>query len=273
MSLFTRKDETNGSVTTEVFLSGSAPSFEKVKAGVLSIDPLVQRKLSPSRARRIAKEFNPLIVGTLLVSKRADGKQVVIDGQHRLSAINELGYSEMLVQCEVHEGLTIEDEAALFNGRNDAQKPGPFDRFDKGVLSKDETCLRIKDVLSAHGLRVVRGRTVNGVCAVNALVQIDGYGNDVLTRTLAVARSAWPMDLDSTEGNVLKAIALVINKYPETVNDSRLVEKLTKTIGKPSHLLGVAKSRSTIGSSKAQIMAEEIIAAYNQRLSSKTKLA
>lgn len=252
--------------------SDVGPKFERIRAGELSIDPKVQRKLTPGRSRKIAREFDPIKLGVFLVSRRSDGSLIVIDGQHRLAAINELAMSDLPVNCEVYEKLAIHEEASLFTGRNDSQKPSPFDRFDKGLIARDPQCVRINSTLANHQFKVTAGKTTNGVCAVNALIALDNYGGDILDRTIRIVRAAWPMDADAVEGNILRAVGLVLSKYPDAVDDNRMKERLQKTIGTPAYLLSQVKRRSNVGRSKAQIMGEEIIAAYNQRLSAKNKL-
>ena len=255
----------------EVSLNDIGPKFEQHAAGSLVIDQEVQRPLTPSRARKIAREFDPTLVGVFLVSEREDGKKVLIDGQHRHAAINELGLGDMLVPCEVHRGLGLKQEAALFAGRNDAQKPNPFDRFDKGLLAQNPQCVRIAETLDRYGLRVARGKTTNGVCAVMALYSLDNYSGDVLDRTVRIIRFAWSLDPDAFDGHILRAVGLIIKKFDENVNDDRMIERLRKGIGEPTNLISMARKPAR-GRSKAHVMAEEIITQYNMRLSDRNKL-
>ena len=71
-----------------------------------------QRPINYARCKYIKEHFNPDMVGTLLVSHRTDGTYVIIDGHHRMIAMQMCGLKGHL--CQVLEGLSYEDEAKLF---------------------------------------------------------------------------------------------------------------------------------------------------------------
>ena len=73
-----------------------------------------QRDIDQKEVAYIVSNFNPHKFGIIKVSFR-DGKYYVYDGQHRIAAFKVLnGNQDGFVKCEVHYGLTYEDEAKYF---------------------------------------------------------------------------------------------------------------------------------------------------------------
>lgn len=252
------------------------PRYTSFRAGELVVDQAVQRPLSSSHVNKIVGEFDQRKIGTLLVSKRASGELVVLDGQHRLQALRELGYGDQWVKCEVYEGLSLADEADLFRGRNTVKVPTAFDRFEKGVLAGHPNCVAIHDSLQRHGLRVVRGGTYEGrgVRAVGALERIYAQRDGLLDLTCAVVTEAWPMDPDAIDGHILEGVSLVLDKYWDEIDTDALIKKLAKHPGGPTILLANAKGQAKLGlsGSTRKVVSESIVASYNKGRSAKTKL-
>src|SRR5213593_2738333 len=102
---------------------------QTLKLDELIVDPRFQRPIQRSRVERYIKQFDPKLVGLLTVSLRPNGKDVILDGQHRWMTLVGRNYTEAL--CEVLTGLSFEQEAAIFHGRNVGRvrlKPGDYFR-------------------------------------------------------------------------------------------------------------------------------------------------
>lgn len=87
-------------------------------------DYTYQRELDAPRVKRMAAEWNRRLVGIVEVSDRgtfATPRYAVVDGQHRWAAARLLDPAPMLV-VNVHEGLTVDEEAQLFDGLNRNRK-------------------------------------------------------------------------------------------------------------------------------------------------------
>lgn len=73
-----------------------------------------QRDVDQKEVAYIVSNFDPHKFGIIKVSFR-NGKYFVYDGQHRIAAFKVLnGNQDGVVKCEVHIGLTYEDEAKYF---------------------------------------------------------------------------------------------------------------------------------------------------------------
>lgn len=250
------------------------PRYIVLRAGSLTIDQQVQRPISSVHVNRIIKAFDLRKIGTLLVSKRATGELVVLDGQHRLQALRELGYGDATIKCEVYEGLTTAEEADLFRGRNTIKVPSAFDRFEKGVLAGDDRCVAIHRVLERHSLRIVRGGTYEGrgVRAVGAVERVYDMREGLLDLTCGIAVAAWPMNPDATDGKILTGLAIFLDTYWDEFDHASLVKKLAKYAGGPSSLIANGAALKSLRGSNAKGVAEVVREVYNKGRSAKSKL-
>jgi hypothetical protein len=106
------------------FGSESAHLTKWLPVGEIEVDPTIQRPLNAAWAERIGRELDPDLMGVIHVSQRANGRYVVIDGQHRIYGVkNVFGNNGTLVECKVYEGLTKSQEAEFFVGLNNFRRP------------------------------------------------------------------------------------------------------------------------------------------------------
>lgn len=100
-------------------MSGNA-YVTAMSASDLFTDHAYQRPLDARRAKQMAASWDRRLAGIIEVSERLEGqtpRYAVIDGQHRVAAAELLSEPPVLV-VNVHTGLTIADEAALFDRLN-----------------------------------------------------------------------------------------------------------------------------------------------------------
>ncbi len=209
-------------------------------ASRLHIDPEVQRALGVSQAhvRRIREQWNPLATGRLTISKRSDGRLVVIDGMHRLTAAPP----DFVFRCDVYEDLTFEEECGIFRKVNTTRASSAFDDFDKGVKAGDPECVAVNEIVERNGLRVGAQSRDGTVAAVAALRAIYARGGEpALDRALKIAIGAWGRTADATDGKVLSGLGRLTATYNGDLDDRALVKKLAKYPGGPTALLGAAR--------------------------------
>ena len=87
----------------------------------LSVDFSYQRVPSSKKVTKIVKEFSDYAFGVIEVSQRVNGNYVVVDGWHRVCAAKLHGLTR--IPCNVHEGMTHAEEAAMFVDLNSNRKP------------------------------------------------------------------------------------------------------------------------------------------------------
>jgi hypothetical protein len=232
-------------------------------ASRLKIDPEVQRVcgFSPVHVTRIRNEWSPNAAGRITISKRADGTLVVIDGMHRLQAAPD-GY---VFRCDVHEGLTFEEECDLFRRLNQAKRVSAFDDFDKGVKAGDPECVAVNEIVEQHGLRVSNTHSDGTVAAVSALRDVYRKGGTAaLDRALGIAVGAWGKRSESTDGQIIAGLGKITGAFNGELDDAALVKKLSKYPGGPTALIGSARGlRSLRPGSVATHVATIVLDVYN----------
>ena len=239
-----------------------------VKISDLTIDYTYQRQPIMKKVNKIAKSFDPDILGVIICSMREDGSIAVIDGSHRVHALRMKGLNDSTVNALVYFSLTIQEEAKIFAMLNQEHtKPNTTDIFKAGIVSGDEETIAINKILNSLGLIIGVGPGDNKVRAISTIRRVyRNAGEKVLRDTLYTIKSAYG-DSSSTMRDVLiSAVAIVYNRYGAKIEVSRMITTLQK-FGNPNQLIGNAKS---IGRSASSVTASAlpfvIVNAYNQRL-------
>lgn len=250
--------------------AGGGPVFVMVRIGDLRVDHSYQRPLD-GREKKMAKSFSRHRVGTLCVSRREDGSLWLVDGQHRAATMRSLGLEDERVMAEVYDGLSIADEAALFDERNDgAKRVSALDRYKARLVARDPVALQIQSILAGNGLSVSAARSRHSVNCIAAIEQVHLKYNN-LGRVTAILRD-WGTHAERFDGQVLKWVAKFLAKHPE-VDDVRLSRKLLDSFS-PLELRAEVKmlARTTGRASRQTIAVDRIRAAYNKGLRASTKL-
>lgn len=241
-----------------------------VKLGDLRVSSGAQREFSDTWGEYLEKNFNLDLVGMLTVSFR-DGVYWVVDGQHRTHGLiawakREFGeeWREWTVHVNCHYNLTERAEAALFLSFNNRRTISAYDKFTVGVTADLAVPTDINRVVLATGLRVDKARKPGSISAVGALEYVYRMGDaPLLNRALATIAAAWAgMGFDA---DVIKGVALVLNRYEGRIDEARLIKKLSET---PSGAKGIRQAAHVIKDSHGAKMdaahAAAITDAYNR---------
>jgi len=193
-----------------------------------------QRPLSTSKVDTIVKEFDPVGIGTVLISKRND-KYYIFDGQHRVSALKRLGIDT--VDCIVYEGMSYQDEANAFKYFNgDNKKATALETANARYEAGDELVHAIDRAVKATGLKV-DFKSTNNYGTIQAYKALEAtfkkYGPQKLQRTLnyiqKVFRNNFP-NLYSADN--IRGFTLFFESYGNHENfKERVLTKWLKQIG------------------------------------------
>lgn len=145
---------------------GSPPSIEWIHLNTLSVDSAYQRSTENAASRRliagITAKFDWRLCAPLVVSRRADDKLVIIDGQHRWLAARSRDDIAHLPCC-VFRYKDTQEEARMFILANRARKPiSRLDDFYAAVAAGDEDALEIQQLVTDAGLCVARSSSSMG---------------------------------------------------------------------------------------------------------------
>ena len=206
------------------------PYIAALRAGDLFADPTYQRDLDTTRVERMSSEYDRTLLGVLEVSAREDGRYAIIDGQHRWAVVERVSGIEEHLACQVHTGLSQEDEARLFleidTGRRNLTW---WDRWRARRGRGDPSVLGIDEVLKRHQLQVNPAPEDGNIRATEALETIvDDLGDlQLLDSVLIVLTCAFGRSVDAFDGGIMQGVALVLSHYDaDELDIDRLVVQL-----------------------------------------------
>jgi hypothetical protein len=256
--------------TTPVRFGGTV---QMLKLDQLIVDTRFQRPIQQSRVERYVKQFDSKLVGLLTVSLRASGKYVLLDGQHRWMTLVERRFTEAL--CEVLTGLSFEQEAAIFHGRNLGRvrlKPGDY--FRARLAAKDPVAEAINAIVVKAGYHIELEPQVHwntrsgGTTDPTAIVSISSteriFNTGMLPQTLSTIKAAWATQPSFfLKAELMLGVAAFLRLYPESHED-RLVRMLSQF--SPHVIIANANRGAATGGRGTiwQHIAEDIRAIYNR---------
>ncbi len=207
----------------------------------MSISLKAQRALRPARVNKLVAEMDLDEIGLPVLSER-DGKFYIIDGQHRIKAVEKWlgdGWESQVLECRVYTGLTEQQEANLFDRLNDVLTVSTYDKFVVRVAAGRPVENAIRQIVDDAGLTISpRVKTAGAITCVGTLVKIfmraDGY---VLARSIKIVSESFG-DAGML-APILSGVALLIQRYPN-LKAEKAIAKLSVTRGGPSGLLARA---------------------------------
>jgi len=246
-----------------------------VKISDLLIDYTYQRSPIKAKVNKIAKNFDPDLLGVIICSMRENGIIAVIDGSHRVHALLQKGLTDSVVNALVYFDLTIKEEAKIFALMNQEHtKPNPGEIFKAGIIAGDEETIAINKIIEKLGLKIGVGPGDNKLRAISTVKRIyRNAGGRVLFKTLSSIKQAYGDSSAVMRDVLISAVAIVFNRYGDQVDVDRMVKALRK-FGNPTSL--IANAQSMMNGKVSQVTTTAlpfmIVNAYNSRLT-KNRLA
>lgn len=236
--------------------------FEVLTSQSLFVDESYQRPLSRF-VKDIVDDFDPGLVGILIVSERRGGKKyAIIDGQTRWVAMKQLG--QLQVPCLVYSGLSRAEEASLFSRfQTERRSMRAFHRFRAACVAGDESALEVQKITEGCGFTLADSPGVDVIAAVSALEAAHKRG--VLERTLTIIYTAWTRRNRAASGEVIRGLAYYLQRA-EDVDDTRLANHLA--LVSPPELKNRAsqlREGRGHGGNSPRYMAEAIEAIYGRK--------
>lgn len=236
-------------------------------AANLFADPTYQRPVDEARARKMAKEWDRRLAGVIEVSDRGEHaapRYAVIDGQHRWAATLRLDDTAMIV-ATVHEGLTVADEAKLFDRLNrERKKVNIFEHYKARQASGDWVVTQIQRVLEKHGLKVDPAPQEGCVGCVGALEKVADIDDALLDETLGLIIDIWGRRRDGFDAPIIHGLALILHHLREQLDLARLVDTLLDVLPRQLKTQAVALREMQQGTLPV-LTACTIIALYNRK--------
>lgn len=257
--------------------------YERIPASKLHIDHRVQRDhINETKLNRMENDFNELALGTLVVSERSNGEIVIIDGQHRWTLVQKLLGEDIELDCRVHSGLSLEDEARLFVDLNRQQAASALDLHKARCTQKEPVALAITKAVGTQGWGI--GMGPKKVSAVKVLESIyyageewrDDYGPILISNTLYVLTEAWGHERPKVVNqSILRATAeflLAVEKWmverdkPDGFDYGRLVTAMqTQLKGGPEGWLNAEQTQAKgLGITTREALRRSLHFVYNK---------
>ncbi|MDQ2628393.1 MAG: hypothetical protein M3Y90_15545 [Actinomycetota bacterium] len=245
-----------------------------ISTGEVFVDDTYQRPLDTARARKIANTWNPRLLGILEVSDRGEThspRYAVIDGQHRWGAAQLLTPTPTLV-ANVHTGLSLEDEAKLFDKLNRERKQiNIFERYKARLAAGDEEIVRIQRVIEKNGLRVDPAPQEACVGCVGTLEKVAAIDDALLDEALDLIISIWGRRRDGFDAPIVHGLALLLHHQRERLDIDRLVDALLDVLPRQLKVQAVALREIQRGTLPV-LAAHVIVNLYNRKPGGKLAL-
>jgi hypothetical protein len=247
--------------------------ISNVRVSDLIIDLSYQRKPNAVKVAKIVNNFDPDAIGVLVCSMREDGTIAVIDGGHRVAALNAMNLEATNVRCLVFFDLTLKKEAEMFTILNDNRtKPKTQDIFKSKVVAGDKDAVQIKKILDVCGLSISTGPANNSIRAMGTVSTIYKREGDFnLIHTINCLSAAFDKHSTSFSDSALIAVSKIIATYGnDKIDYPRLISSLA-TFGSANlwRNKGAIVSK-TMGYKDVNIgMIVCLLSEYNKRLKSK----
>jgi hypothetical protein len=236
---------------------------------------VTQREFRKAHGDRIAAELDLNKLALPIVNHR-DGIYWILDGQHRIYAMRQNGFSDDFIECQVYENLTDAESADLFIGVNDRKQVPAFDKFHLACTANYQRETSIRRAVESNGQKISRERD-DGISAVAALGKVYDKSGDVVLgqviRTINLGFGGDPLGFDRS---VIEGLGLVYNRYNGRTNEKAMGSRLSGLKQGARELLRKAEAvRERTGNQKTHCVAAVIVETYNkaETPSSKNRLS
>lgn len=229
----------------------------------MKVSPVAQRDLNQARVDRLAAEFDLEQLGTPTVNER-DGWFYIIDGQHRVEALRQIGWGDQQIQCWTYTDLTDEEMADKFDRLNDVLQVHAFDKFRVRVTAGRDVESDIDRIVRAQGLVISRDHVPGAISAVGTLRRVYTRSDpNTLGRALRLIRDAYGDA--GLEAPVIDGIGHLCARYNGDLDDEKAVLQLGAAHGGVNGLLNKAEVlRRQTGNYKSHCVAAAAVEIINK---------
>jgi hypothetical protein len=238
--------------------------FEVISLSELFIDKRYQRPLT-NFWKDVRDNFNPAMVGTLVVAERPNGKYAVIDGQTRMEAMQELKLPN--APCLVYLNLRREQEAKLFADLQTKRRGmRTYDRFRAQLVAKDPDARAIARVATDIGFSLSVNEDRYTLKAIAALEKLYRKGEEHLAQVLEIIRDAWGTEnVEAVSADMIAGVSWFL-LHQERVDADRLVARLSEvTPGLIRHRASALREGKLPGSGSGLYTGQAIMNLYMSR--------
>ena len=239
--------------------------------------PVYQReRLSRTTIDAIKADFHWDMFGRPLVSQLKTGEYEVIDGQHRIVAIDEMWGRELVIPVHVTNRKNLAERAGVFVDTNDNRKAvNAHEIFKAEVYAERAEAVGIKQIADRMNVIISyrsKKSAPNRCGSINQLRALYRYSPEVLEHTFGILNEAWPDDSQRLEAVNLAGVGFFLHTFPDA-DSARIVKKLSNhpagfIVGEVALIRGYTASTNTIKNPAALVVTKE----YNKGLGAKSRV-
>ena len=225
---------------------GSMPVLQWMPPHMLAIDPSYQRSIDNPQSQKlivkIARDWDWDLCQPLVVSRRPDGTQWIVDGQHRLAAAVARDDIEQLpcFICNYPDAATEAQRFVDFNRNRKALKP--LDLWKAAVAAMEPATMEIVAALDAGGLHICnhsnnKNMVPGAITAISGVLAIRRLNGAAILKLTALALGeAFNGQCLQYNGTLLAGIAAIIasetnnsgaEKWGSSLRYAQLIECLS----------------------------------------------
>lgn len=210
---------------------GTMPVLQWMPPHMLAVDPSYQRSIDNPQSQKligkIGRDWDWDLCQPLVVSRRPDGTQWIVDGQHRLAAAVLRGDIEQLpcFICNYPDAATEAQRFVDFNRNRKALKP--LDLWKAAVAAEEPETMEIVSALAASGL-FIHNTSNNQHMPQGAITAIGGVtaiyrkqGVSILKITAMALADAFKGQVLQYNGTLLTGICAIIAKETSNANAAK----------------------------------------------------
>lgn len=250
----------------------------------LVVDEEYQRDTSSRRSQmnieKIVENFSWHKFSPITVSEAGIGSYSIVDGQHRVEAVKQLGDVDK-VPCWIISGAKKAEQAFAFVGINrDRVATTPYAIHkslavagDKDACMVDDFCYRIGIKINKNTFTIGKDPTVT-----NALGTIRAFlkrkHEEQLSFAVNVIRGAYPFKSGQIKSDIIKCLAALYVKYKDKIKKDVLIEAL-RSFDDVEIICSKASQLSKLDASvsRQNCMQKIVLNEYNARLNGAKKAA
>lgn len=229
----------------------------------MKVNPVAQRELNQSWVDAIVADFDPERIGYPVVNSRG-GSWFIIDGQHRIEAIRQVGWGDQKIQCDAYEGLTEAEEAEMFLKDNNRKPVPAIPKFRAAVTAEREVETDVDRIVRSLGLVISKDKQPGAIGAATTLIRVYRRdGSTAMSRSLQIIRDSFGDP--GMEALVINGLGMLCSRFNGELDETTLVTKLSGLRGGVTGLTGRAeKIHKATGSPKSQCVAAAAVEVLNQ---------
>lgn len=232
-----RASATNGSSPRHIGIG----EVRWVPLGKLRLgDGPYQRVIRPNRIAYLKANYKESRLGVFEVVERTDGDFDVQAGQHRVTFLREMGFTDDdLVMCHVKPPEDVRETAGDAVAMDvDTLKWNAYDKYNGRLVAEDPVDMAIKAMCENLKIKILpsgghQTSVRTGWQAAFAVGTLRGLykrpgGPELLGRTLAVLKAAWPTEPNVYETAMLNGMALFLAVHGHTIDDDKLTASIAE---------------------------------------------